>query len=196
MKRIIIGIGAEVGGFAAEMVELMEKEGFKKLIINDLIEDSLRPGHEGYRQIINFFGQDFVDGKGFLKLVKLFEFLYKDANKLKIFNFSIYPVITNDVQKFLDENQGKNIVIEADNFAKNNWGKFVDRLVWLETDSLLRRNRFAELGLEASYFDKIEKSYAKLGYKPDWVDEELKDIKEVGQLEVWLKKFLESLKSK
>lgn len=196
MKRIIIGIGSEVGGFATEMVEMMEKEGFKKLIINDLIEVSLRPGNEGYRQIINFFGQDFIDGKGFLKLVKLFEFLYKDANKLKIFNFSIYPVITNDVQKFLDENPGKNVVIEADNFAKNNWGKFVDRLIWLETDSVLRRERFSELGLEASYFDKIEKGYAKLGYKPDWVDEELKDIKGVGQLELWLKNFLESLKSK
>jgi dephospho-CoA kinase len=98
-----------------------------------LIETSLWPGNEGYRQIINFFGKEFVDAKGFLKLNKLFEFLYEDPNKLKIFNFSIYPVITNDVQKFLDEHAEENIVIEADTFAKNNWGKFVDQLIWLDS---------------------------------------------------------------
>ncbi|MGL5830670.1 MAG: dephospho-CoA kinase [Candidatus Altimarinota bacterium] len=190
MKRIILGIGADVGGFGTEMAELLEQKGFKKLIINDLIESSLWPGNEGYRQIINFFGEEFLDNKGFIKLVKLFEFLYNDHNKLKIFNFSLYPIITNDVQKFLDVHVGENIVMEADNFAKNNWGRFVDKLIWLQTDEELRRKRFADLGLEGSYFDKIERSYNKLGYKPDWVDEELKNIEGVGQLEVWLGEFL------
>jgi dephospho-CoA kinase len=196
MKRMILGVGCEVGGFGPEMADLLVEMGFKKLAINDLIETSLWPGNEGYRQIINFFGKEFVDAKGFLKLNKLFEFLYEDPNKLKIFNFSIYPVITNDVQKFLDEHAEENIVIEADTFAKNNWGKFVDQLIWLDSVENLRKVRLAELGVKADYFNKIARAFSKLQYKPDWVDEELKNIIDVGQLKVWLEKFMSKLKNK
>lgn len=196
MKRIIVGVGCDIGGFGPEMMELMIEKGFKKLVVNDLIETSLWPGNEGYRQIINFFGRDFVDAKGFLKMNKLFEFLYDDPNKLKIFNFSLYPVITNEVQKFLDEHAEENIVIEADTFAKNNWGRFVDKLIWLDSEENLRKVRLAELGIKSEYFNKISRAFSKLDYKPDWVDEELKNIIDVGQLKVWLEKFLSGTESK
>jgi dephospho-CoA kinase len=74
-----------------------------RLIEYDLeLEKLLAPEQEGYRQVVNYFGEDFRLKGGKLNIRKLERFVNEDIHKKKIFQVLMEPVFYNFLQSELD----------------------------------------------------------------------------------------------
>jgi len=78
---------------------------------NDVLRSLMRPGEEGYRQIINYFGEDFLYKNSLINEKKLNKFMAENANKKRIFSVMMEPIFFNYLQSFGDKRKGQIIVV-------------------------------------------------------------------------------------
>jgi dephospho-CoA kinase len=71
----------------------------------------MNPDGEGHRQILNFFGEEFLAKSGYLNVNKLWKFVYQDHHKLRILCFLLEPLLFNQLQKLEDLISKKAIVV-------------------------------------------------------------------------------------
>ncbi len=71
----------------------------------------MAPGQDGHRQVVNYFGEDFLLKGGKINLRKLWKFLGDDENKIRIFHFMMEPVFLTFLQYNLDKNPDKSFLV-------------------------------------------------------------------------------------
>ena len=77
MKNII-GIGGLIASGKSEVAKILQELKGGNVISSALLLKKLfGPGQEGYRQIVNYFGDDFVKKNGELNMKKLEKFIKK-----------------------------------------------------------------------------------------------------------------------
>lgn len=144
MDKKVFAVAGLSGSGKSNLIELFQAE-FTEINIIDLEEvgnELLQFGGEGYRQIINYFGESYVKKDGQLNLNKLWKFVYGDQHKLKILDFMFEPLLINQVQKSTENLKGI-IVIEGINFHASAWNKIVSKKIWVEN---FRENILENLG--------------------------------------------------
>lgn len=95
-------IVAIVGKSGSNLAEMLAELNIGKVEIFDFArerEKLLEPGEEGYRQVINYFGEEFLYKDGWLNLAKFWKFVYQDYHKLRIFEFLMEPLLFNQLHK-------------------------------------------------------------------------------------------------
>lgn len=151
--------------------------------LDDLLIDLTQPGREAYRQIHNFFGEEFFDKKGQLKLKKLWKFVYENQNKLKILYFLLDPLLMDSVAKVIDANKHKKILVNANGFIYEHWKTILNGVFWFKINkSRFLSNLDKDLPcLPERYFYILEKVFIKPSHLlvvdlPEETDLQLKQL--------------------
>lgn len=134
-KRVI-GINGWSKSGKSVVCHWMERNGVVWLDGWKILLELFVPGAEGYRQIVNYFGEDFLLKSGKLNQRKLWKFVYSDLNKLKILNFVLQPLLINAVQNKIDASEAGVFVVELEYFIGKNWEKLCSELIWVEREQL------------------------------------------------------------
>ena len=140
----------------------MAEQGALFIDADEVVNDLYKPQQEGWRKIVNYFGNQYLLKSGAINRKKLGKFVFNDQNKLKILNFLIHPLVTNQIQKILDKTKEKYIAIEATYFEKKGLLKFVDKVIWIDcSKEILLKRTLKKKVLTAKMFGQILKSQQK-----------------------------------
>jgi len=162
MRRTIFAIAGYIGSGKSEAGKFLAKQGALFIDADEVVNDLYKPQQDGYRKIVNYFGKQYLLKNGVLNRKKLAKFVFNDQHKLKILNFLIHPLVSNEIQKILDKSGQKYIAIEATYFEKKHLLRFIDRLIWIDCrKNILLKRALKKKDLTEKMFAQIFKSQQK-----------------------------------
>jgi len=167
MKKTVWGIAGYIGSGKSTVARYLQEQGAFVLDADEVVNELYQPGAEGYRKVVNFFGDEYLDAQGFLKRKKIAREIFSDPKKLKILHMLIHPLVTHTIQKKIDQAPLPWIVIEAVYFEKKYLQKLVTKLLWIEAPKKLLFTRVSkQRSMSRTLFEKIY----RVQMKPDHVD--------------------------
>ncbi len=93
-------------------------------------------------KVIQCFGDEVMDGKGFLSRDKLAGIVFPDPNKLEKLNEIIHPAVMNDFQQWLQHHAvEKYILHEAAILFETGFNLFFDKVICVYAPSYMRIQR-------------------------------------------------------
>lgn len=188
MKQKIIGIAGFICAGKTEAGRFLETLGASFIDADEVVNNLYRKGNEGYRKMVNYFGDEFLKKDGELDRQKISRFVFEDRNKLTILNHLIHPLVTNEVQKLIDASGARTIFVEATYFEPKYLGRLVDEILWIESDKALLKQRFLRRSdATEELFDKIYGSQRK----PESVDAVVENNDDLDSFYRRLKKMWE-----
>lgn len=162
MKKYVLGIAGFIGSGKTTAGSFFQQKGAFFIEADKVVNDLYLPGHDGYLKVIHYFGKDFLNKKGMLDRKKLAKFVFSDIHKLKILNFLLHPLVTNEVQKILDQVKNHFIVLEATYFEKKHLGRLINELLWIECPlQILQKYGLQKEGMTYEKFDQIFKTQSR-----------------------------------
>ncbi|MEZ4087051.1 MAG: dephospho-CoA kinase [Candidatus Gracilibacteria bacterium] len=186
MKKDIIGLAGFMGSGKSLAGHFFEKLGAAFIDADEVVDDLYQQGNEGYRKLVNYFGDDFLKKNGEIDRKKLADFLFDDKHKLRIVNDLIHPIVTAEIQKRIDALDVSKIFLEGTYFKPEHLGRLVKDILWLATDKETLKERVVENGkMKEDLFEKI----LKVQEKPKDVTEEIDNNGTIDELYDHLKKW-------
>lgn len=153
--------------------------GAKKVVLNILdgqqvdcfdfdteTDKLLQPGQEGYRQIVNFFGEQFLRKNGQINFRKLWKFVYQDHHKLRIFNYLMEPLLFNELQKIKDFSKKSALIIFLPGLVDLQAYKNFNNILWLDWPRDQQFKEMADLDLPVD-IEKLWEAQSRLFLRPD-----------------------------
>lgn len=162
MSRMIVGLAGYIGAGKTEAGRFFASLGAFFIDADEVVDYLYRQENEGYRKMVNYFGEEFLKSDGDLDREKLSKFVFSDLNKLTILNHLIHPLVASEVQKRIDASDAPILVIEATYFAPKHLGRMVDEILWIECDEKILRERVLQRpGMDELLLQKILKSQSR-----------------------------------
>lgn len=167
MKRFVLGIGGHIGSGKTTAGRFFEKLGAEFIDADAVVDQLYQKGKDGHRKLLSFFGEDYFLKNGDLNRKKLAQAVFGDPKKLRILHDLIHPLVSNQIQKMIDQSSNKIIVIEATYFEKKHLQSLVDKVLWIDCpkDVLFERVN-KDRKIERGLFEKI----VRIQVKPTQID--------------------------
>ena len=109
----------------------------------------LKLGQEGCRQVGNYFGEEFLNKDGSLRIKKLWKFVMSDFHKLRIFYHVVEQILLNRLQNLKDSTACERIVVLMPGLLNTAALNKFDQLIYLD------------LPLEDSLDDILNRAFIK-----------------------------------
>lgn len=110
---MIIGLTGGSGTGKSSACEFFKKKGFLVLDLDKVSRKVCQKGEKCLDEIVDYFGNSIIDENGELIRRKLGDIVFSDKEKLEILNKITHKYIIEETRNFLEENEGKNIVLDA-----------------------------------------------------------------------------------
>lgn len=171
MDKKVFGIAGLSGSGKSMLIECFSRKlggDLKVVKLEDLVNELFQFGNEGYRQIINYFGDEYLKKNGELNVKKLWKFVYSDQHKLRILDFLLEPLMLNRVQEMVDEFAGV-LLVEAISFKMEGWQKFFTKKIWVENSEeniLINLGNRADLPVSPKKYHDVQ-NHLYLAIKPE-----------------------------
>lgn len=110
---MILGITGGTGTGKTSVCQFFKKHGFIVIDSDIVAREVCRRGTDCLGEIADTFGSDILDSEGNLKRRELGRIVFSDEKKLKILNRITHKYIARSIKKTIEENEGKNILIDA-----------------------------------------------------------------------------------
>jgi len=164
MKKFVLGISGYIGSGKTLVGHILTGVGVQFIDADEVVDTLYLKGHEGYRKIQQFFGEEYLTGEGELNRKKLAKVVFSDPNKLRILHALIHPLVTTEIQKMVDKSHSRFIAIEATYFEKKHLRKIITALLWVECRKAVLFRRFHRgRKLQKDLFEKILRIQVKPG---------------------------------
>ena len=185
-KRMILGIAGYIASGKSEAGRYFAHLGAKFIEADQVVNELYRPGGDGYRKIVSFFGREYLRKNGEINRKKLAKFVFSDGRKLKILNSLIHPLVCEQVRKIIGKSREKMVVIEAAYFEKKRLLEPVDRIIWIECGKrILKRRAIKNNRITGEMFERIIGSQSK----PEKIDYKVDNGSNLAALHGQLKKI-------
>jgi len=159
--KTVIGISGFIGSGKTTAGRYIESLGAFFIDADEVVNDLYKPGNDGYLKIVQFFGDKFLDESKSIDRVKLSEYVFGDANKVKILNQMIHPLVVNETVKKIDQVKDGIIVVEAVYFDEDMLGKVVDKILWIDCYKSILKERAMNNGMSDELFEGIIKTQSR-----------------------------------
>lgn len=191
MKKDIIGLAGFIGSGKSLAGHFFEQLGAGFIDADEVVDDLYKKGHDGYRKLVNYFGDEFLKKNGELDKEKLADFIFSDQHKLRIVNDLIHPLVTSEIQKRIDKLDMEKIFVESTYFKPEHVGKLVQDILWIAADrEKLKERVLRKTNMPEDLFEKI----LKFQRKPEEVGGEVDNNGTVEHLYEQLKKWWDQRK--
>ncbi len=130
---VVIGLTGGPGTGKSTVASMLARRGAAVIEADRLGHQSYAPGTEGWRAVVEAFGQEIVGPDGAIDRRRLGAIVFSDPEKLHRLNAIIHPIIrrliTEQLEKFRREGV-RVVVIEAALLFEAGWDDLVDE-VWV-----------------------------------------------------------------
>lgn len=179
VEIMILGITGYIGSGKTETAKLFEKHGAFRIDPDKIVHDLYKKDCEGARKIRTLFGEEFLNKDGSVNRKKLSKEVFGNYHKLKILEKLIHPPVLQEVEKILQKNKDKAlIIIEIPAIKGNKLYEYADKLI------LIKREKTKPKILSALEFQTL----------PDKIDFVINNDKNLKYLEEEVIKILKKLK--
>lgn len=165
MASKIFGIAGLTGSGKNILIEHFSKKidaDLRIVKLKDLVTELFQFGGGGHRQIVNYFGEEYLKKNGELNVKKIWKFVYSDPNKLRILDFLLEPLMRSSVQEKADGFSGI-LLVEVINFKMEGWQKILTKKIWVENSKeniLINLRKSVDLPVSPeSYYDVQRRLY-------------------------------------
>lgn len=160
----VIGITGGIGSGKSTVLDLLQTH-FNAFIIkaDDVAKELMLPGYEGYRQVVEFFGEEILAADKTINRPYLSQIVFHNANKRIVLNSIIHPLvkkqITEQIGALKAEGKYDYIFLEAALLIEDHYQVICDALWYIYVPEALRRERLKESrGYSDEKIDAVLKS--------------------------------------
>lgn len=160
----VIGITGGIGSGKSTVLELLETH-FHAYIIkaDDVAKDIMQPGFEGYKQVVEFFGEEILSADNTINRPLLSQIVFHNPNKRIVLNSIIHPLvkkmITEKIGTLKAEGQYEYVFVEAALLIEDHYQVICDEFWYIYVPEELRRERLkSSRGYSDEKIDAILKS--------------------------------------
>lgn len=142
----VIGITGGIGAGKSTVMDLI-RDNFNAYIIkaDDVAKKTYEPGMEGYKRVLEFFGDEILDDKKYINLKKLSEIVFENPNKRIVLNSIVHPLVKKIIiEKIADlkvADEFDYVFIEAALLIEDHYEVICDELWYVYADDECRRER-------------------------------------------------------
>ncbi|MBL7143667.1 MAG: dephospho-CoA kinase [Phycisphaerae bacterium] len=144
---ILGGIGSGKSTIAAEFAKLGCKVIDADRIAHELLEEP--PVRE---KVVSLLGQAILDSSGKIDRRKVAKVVFADDHMLASLNRIIHPLVLQRTQELIEQsmsqNQVKAIILDMPLLVEVGWHKKCDKLIFVDCEQKLRRERAKKLGFD------------------------------------------------
>lgn len=141
----IIGITGGIGTGKSTILNLLKEKYHAYIVEADkLAHQLMQPGQEAYIQIVEHFGEEILDEKGYINRKQLGEIVFKQRECLEELNAIVHPAVKTYIKKDIEEKKESNIelyVIEAALLIEDGYKAICDEIwyIYVEKEERIRR---------------------------------------------------------
>jgi len=131
----VIGITGTIGSGKSTVAGFLSELGAEVINADELGHEAYLPGTQGWKAVVEAFGEAVLSADGTVDRRKLGEIVFKNHTALSKLNCIVRPLIAAEVQAHLKELRQKKtrvVVLEAALLIEAGWGPLVDE-VWVTT---------------------------------------------------------------
>lgn len=153
----VVGLIGGIGSGKSEASALLASMGAEVIDADKVGHAIYEPGTEGYRRVIEGFGEEIVGKDGKIDRKKLGARVFSEAGELERLNSILHPLIRGEIERRLGELEKRNVelaVVEAAILLEAGWRPIVHE-VWVvtATPETIRSRLFEGRGLSAEEVD-------------------------------------------
>ena len=138
---MILGITGGTGTGKTSVCQYFKNEGFVIIDSDVVARNVCTKGTQCLEEIVQSFGEDVLDSDGNLKRKELGRIVFSDKKKLKTLNGITHKYIIASIKKTIEENQGRNIVIDAPLLLETGLDSICTRTLCVLADEDIRLKR-------------------------------------------------------
>ena len=132
---LIIGITGTIGSGKSIVAGFLHDLGAKVIYADEVGHDVYLPGTQGWKDVVEAFGEGILSADGTVDRHKLGEIVFKNPADLDRLNRIMRPLIGGEIQarlKELRQKKARVVVLEAAILIEAGWGPLVDE-IWVTT---------------------------------------------------------------
>lgn len=142
----IIGITGGIGAGKSELLNYIKEHYNAKVILADKVAHSLEePGQKCYDKLIALLGDEVLNPDKTINKALMAEKIFADSSILEKVNGIVHPAVKDYIIEKIDywreEQKTDFVFIEAALLIEGGYGKIVDELWYIYSETAIRRNR-------------------------------------------------------
>ena len=141
---MILGITGGTGTGKTSVCRYFKNQGFIIIDSDVVARNVCAAGSDCLGEIVGFFGSGVIDSNGSLKRKELGRIVFSDSQKLKKLNEITHKYIIKSIKKIIEENEGKNIVIDAPLLLETGLNSICTKTLCVLADEDIRLARIME----------------------------------------------------
>lgn len=112
MKRVV-GITGGIASGKSNVCSIIRNSGFQVIDCDKISHDIILKGTKAYDQIINEFGDGFIDDEGQINRKKLGKLVFNDLKAKKVLEAITHPIIKEELNKQINDSNEELLFVET-----------------------------------------------------------------------------------
>ena len=143
-----VGLTGGIGAGKSTVADLFSQKGAVVIRSDELARQVIEPQTPGFQQVIDRFGQDFVNAEGYIDRAKLAQIVFQDDAALKDLENIIHPLVRSKTNEIIDQHTSETIIVnEIPLLLEKKMESLFDFLVIVISSEKNRLERLAQRGL-------------------------------------------------
>ena len=143
-----VGLTGGIGAGKSTVADLFSQKGAVVIRSDELARQVIEPQTPGFQQVIDRFGQDFINSEGYIDRAKLAQIVFHDDTALKDLENIIHPLVRSKTNQIIDQHTSETIIVnEIPLLLEKKMESLFDFLVIVISSEKNRLERLTQRGL-------------------------------------------------
>ena len=145
-----VGLTGGIGAGKSTVADLFSQKGAVVIRSDELARQVIEPQTPGFQQVIDRFGEDFVNSEGYIDRAKLAQIVFQDDAALKDLENIVHPLVRSRTNQIIDQHTSETIIVnEIPLLLEKKMESLFDFLVIVISSEKNRLERLSQRGLTA-----------------------------------------------
>ena len=145
-----VGLTGGIGAGKSTVADLFSQKGAVVIRSDELARQVIEPQTPGFQQVIDRFGEDFVNSEGYIDRAKLAQTVFQDDAALKDLENIVHPLVRSKTNQIIDQHTSETIIVnEIPLLLEKKMESLFDFLVIVISSEKNRLERLSQRGLTA-----------------------------------------------
>ena len=145
-----VGLTGGIGAGKSTVADLFSQKGAVVIRSDELARQVIEPQTRGFQQVIDRFGNDFINSEGYIDRAKLAQIVFQDDAALKDLEKIVHPLVRSKTNQIIDQHTSETIIVnEIPLLLEKKMESLFDFLVIVISSEKNRLERLSQRGLTA-----------------------------------------------
>ena len=145
-----VGLTGGIGAGKSTVADLFSQKGAVVIRSDELARQVIEPQTPGFQQVIDRFGNDFINSEGYIDRAKLAQIVFQDDAALKDLEKIVHPLVRSKTNQIIDQHTSETIIVnEIPLLLEKKMESLFDFLVIVISSKKNRLERLSQRGLTA-----------------------------------------------